>query len=536
MKPRDKQRKILEKEIAHHAQVLLDKKLHLNTLTDIAVLPPELLAEIFMCARVQEMIKRSKNAELILRVDSRARLTEGIKEVLSQMHRAVELHLYGSADVIVASEELSVKQAPRLVALSFAHISDGDLPQLFTECDMPNLRELTLQRCRIDPSHGVFSRPLEKLVLRQNVSIGILTALRTLQTLKHLELVGTFTLLDPTTVALPQVTDAQRIALPNLSFLRLSGRLIQIAHLWNILVLPSSTVIEFESYPTREPEYNAVAPVIASRMNDHINGTHKTIISTLACWFDNDSNREEGSYGPGSNCLAIDLHTETLPIETVGQRKTRPHLRIAIPPPGPSLLPTRIIDAILPNLPLENVESVFLGDMPLANSAKSSWTKLLEGMPKLTTLRAAGRPADDLYKLLKSRVEDRMAPKKTRRKMQWLMPRLQTLFVEDGLVNVTEPAPPGMRTDHLESLIKILQSRAKSGSGLRHLGLTRCYNLNNEIVESMRSQLNLDELEWDGFEQSWFEDENSDEEDDLGLFGPGWFPFFGPFDSDSDDF
>lgn len=527
--------------------------MRLNTLTDIASLPPEMLAEIFMqlidsfvgdgtyrnefapkvsyswivityvcrywrdvalgtpalwqniihrpvCKQdgIQEMLARSKHASLAIRIATKwypdpKPVSEELKAIFKQMHRARTIHINAYAHELAALKNEVPARMPYLTSLALRPIDEGRIPSLFDRCDMPRLRRLTLSKCQIDSSHPVLNRFLAKLVIEDRIPPDVLLILQSRSELQHVELSGDISFPNYSTTELP--TFRERINMQHLTVLRLAGSLQFVVYVLDNLILPSTTSVEIlvSGFPYG-PNITTLASTIGSRLKAQVKRQPIVEIRSIACWC--RPHRESHDL----ERFVMDLYTNMPAVDTLGGMRSTPHIRLSFLTSKSTFTPTMLIDLILTRLPLSTTSSLFLGNICIDSLRRSSWVKLLGKLSKVTTLRVKGRSANELDQLLKSIVEAPAEPNKTRRRMQWLLPKLETLMVEEAAINA-DLSQRVATPEWVKSFVKVLQARTRPEVFLKHLSFARCCGLSDQTLTSIRAGVKWVDVRWDGMDR-----------------------------------
>lgn len=533
-----KQRKELEESISKATEAIVAQKVCLNALLPVARLPAELLVEIFVqylklrlkttnghnsaasayswldfthvchhwrdvalrsaslwtsvtytsktqpdCALT--MLKRSQIYPVFLKIDvmEEEQVSETALTVFKAIDRAHTLHLSFPAKFFKSLRDMGPRDLPHLQSLSIRSSATADLPPLFSRSNMPQLRELSLSRLRLDWSKPIFHHSLKKLSIYGDISNSVFAALKKMPNLNHLELGGGLRATEPDHHYPVQHNPHTPISLPQLTFLGLSGAATQVMHTLNTISFPANASLSLEMVIDilRDEEWNEVATSLSDKLVLLAEAEGGSPIRSFSSWGIPDPQNVRDT-------VRIDLYRDTPTVDMLATHDGDPSYRIALH--SESLDGKTFVQSFGTLLPVANVTHAYMGgDFGFLMMNKALYTKILQTMPNLEALYMDDCPSSDLEKLLKMRVESAPQPNATKkgkgqRNLQWIFPRLRTLVLEGQFYH--------------DALSDTVQARAKSGCGLERLEFKRMKNFNAKTLAELQSFLDIPRLVWDG--------------------------------------
>jgi hypothetical protein len=420
---------------------------------------------------VEEMLKRSKMAPLILKAHDRHPTLKQIDTIclaLQHISRIKELHLTASQNTIVKLINSIDKPAPLLQSL---HLSDshyylGDdtyiMPKRLFVCDGHHLQRLELINCRI---------PLESPLLCGLVhfklykSVNDSTSTQLLETLEKMPLIESLDLSGSLTF--PSGDATRVIHLSHLTSLRLHSFDTGCANLLNHISFPASTSL-----------------ALRCRLTTYTSKGYSTVCNTFSSiWNGKDDSKL-------LRCLLI-RKTSTRSIrlrgwttnETTGEHPSGP-AQINVELTWFDLNIDNVIIDICHTLTLTSLRTLFVYDTDLS---KATWLSAIGHLTLLRRVHLDGTSAFGLVSALSIGKESRAGNDA----MERFLPGLHDLWI-NGRTFVDD-------VDFLEELRDCLMSRCHWNVEVRELHLLDCRGL-------YRGQVGLLEeivvyVNWDGMDR-----------------------------------
>ncbi|CAL1713947.1 unnamed protein product [Somion occarium] len=505
-----KARRELEDGIAKHNRTIIDMKVHLNQLTPISRLPPELLSEIFwfhmvsichspnhyltcqdawikvthVChywrevalhsprlwtrisvsgldsGRAGELISRSKNASLTVRaVAYNPGNVSALKHVFSHLERIESLDSSLPSDLYKQLFEVPPLSAPRLKKVLFFNMSSLDeefLPSL-KNCHFPSIREAV--------EAGIPDAMATDVTETAR-------ALASMPLLEYLELVGVIRGLNGTFSALPP--PSQNVILPRLKTVRLCSSLTSpgaaYAYLLDHLSLPADSRIALDFASSALADiFPLIVDPISHKLTAEGRLGHPGEIRAFAIL----THLEHCASG----CV-LNFWTSVDPVVNPSDR-TLPHLQIALPWSANLCQSTwRLCSA----LPLANIEALWLGCSPgqePSGATEQIWFDLFKQLTQVTSLRISNQGAVGLPRLLYTRfTSDRPRDNEKYDCPQLLMRKLRSLTLEEVRFRDAEDRDDEFLTD--------LKDTLRWRESVRELSLRRCLNMDARDVDDLR--------------------------------------------------
>ncbi|KAI0750593.1 hypothetical protein BC629DRAFT_1598851 [Irpex lacteus] len=590
--------KELKDGIDGHLQAALDMKHRLNSLAPTCILPPELLAEVFIylahsspptdrnfsclglpamrtatfpyawlkvthvCHHWREVALRAPQLWSTIWITGR---TECLKEMIS---RSKQAPLAIKADKVHGLRweglEIVMRELPRIV--SFDARMPPRLAQSGYTSDAPKLRELVLQTADL---HDVLS--LGTLQLQDHFATCDLPSLERLElysyqipwrskllktTLKHLTLHS----LQAHSYGLNDIEEIMQIlgTLPLLESLSLRSCLptppvnhppTDIVELPNLRSLRlHATVTACRTFLQRVSIPSNTSMIIDA----HNDGRAElnVLVETIREWAERTSHDDDGD-ARFPVLRSIDVrysnYSRTLQMrawptfhdlhEMLMRPKTLPEPFIDITLRYPSTVSPFTLFRAVPTASLESL--LLLGESGVGRSDKAEWQGVFEQLPELRELGLGELGKDHLHQILDYRIPCEQEPstvngKRPRRKKQYCLPHLEVLKVANF---------EGDTDAFLARLKKSLIARKKASLGLKTLIIRCCGRLVQEDVDGLKKyvgKLDFTERDWDEYE----DDDDGVEhflegyDEPIGMFGNLPFHLGGMWDDglmDSED-
>ena len=203
---------------------------------------------------VDELLRRSKTAPLIIRADTIWIELDLLKKALRHMDRVQDLFITCPSDVVIEIRTILAAPAPLLRSfhLSLVHGYPGD--QLGVSEDIfagviPDLRQLHLKGCRVDWLSPIFNGLTELNLCRHNGGSkddlhGLLLTLGQLSSLRRLRLEDLFWKDRDNLNAITNIKSVAKVSLPMLEWLVLFDSTSWVTVLLAHLEFPQSTIVQ----------------------------------------------------------------------------------------------------------------------------------------------------------------------------------------------------------------------------------------------------------------------------------------------------
>ncbi|TCD71754.1 hypothetical protein EIP91_005520 [Steccherinum ochraceum] len=535
-------------------------KLRYNALAESAVLPDELLVEIFKIYALLEIGDRrfcyswfkithvcrhwrdvALQAPVLWSTISFAGNTKHPGRALEQLARSgtapLHLHIFFPKPLCSASTNLTLS-IPRARSVYFeceetvAGLSDAapsDAPslssvkmegdfavQLLRHCRMPRLQDAHLKAQTFSWHHGVVQPSITKLSVRVESTFiePVSTFIQVLQgmpLLEELKVRGRF----PRRVD-SAVVPSQSVSLPHLAELELLVGWEDWCFLDSNLDIPVTTRqhVDLSSFELEQPE--DATPIFSKLVSKLRNLTvHSHIYIQSVTYEENLGDHQ------------LELFTRSTSAKALARGRADAFFTISMqscPFSDTVLLP------LFHLLPLAHVTAVcisgikcFFGDPQDTALRQALISAMRDAAQNISTLCLVGEYPTDLasFLVLETTVDPLQALQSGMQAEQWIMPKLQTLYLEDARFRPYgkrgKEQPSQFRTDLTEALF----NRIAAGRSVRHLILSECVGIWEEDVQIFRNILKMGcedwKLEWDGNELEWAEDDWVYEMDDRAM-------------------
>lgn len=501
---------------------------------------------------VEEMIKRSKMASLIIKADLTwvtPKILESVQIALRHSSRIHELALIASSTTLDKLFDNSPINLPNLHSLSLAvprkerfGIPFGYiLPETVLDGDFPYLRRLELTKCNISWDSSLLSNLTHLKIcdvssVARSTTSQVLDALERTAALEVLDLHEALPLV-PDEAILPLPVD-RIVALPRLSHLAISSSVPECANLLQRITIPDTATIKLVCKGTDTTDHDfstifSILPLLGGII--HPNSGDKVFGKPLHVLH-------------VQNAMPTSLLVQGWSVATTSRDiipRSQPHidLQLSWPRYDPSVL-EGVMMAACRSLPLMHLNYLRLSHLDHITS--STWSDIFGTLSKLHTLHVTansplslidalcGVPEVDIQKTITSPIL-----RKRKATMPTInFPHLRTLVLEAANFNDVRE---GMSFSKLRDC---LMMRCEYKAGVHELRLADCsYLLDDDI--GLLKEIVVDVV-WDGMEQGFTDDEADEDvyfgfgyddlEPDIDVYGIASHPFdeFDPPDYEFD--
>lgn len=555
--------KKLQDDIAGLDKAQIIDRLHqFNTLVPIAVLPPEILTEVFkhwmadarawlsgsespigpsnMWIRIshvchhwrevalnaprlwnqflcndqdftEEMLSRTR--ETLLDVKASRPAIHALRLVLQELPRLQSIELSFVDQLRWEWFDFQDLVAPHLRKFALTGSQDGEI--LFDKFELPRLTELSLRNTPIPWFNRIFSPTLthlefgnsNNLALHNNTSLdSVLRALKSMPHLQSLSLARTL----PTIYVDPAAADTSRIVpFPKLRELRLEATSNICTHFLKRIHYRPDVLLDIRCIGggPSDTDVQHLCAAIAVKLRG--SGEHEPpcVVRTLRC----DREQVEG-WTDRLTLDEIELDHDRQP--SYFDAKHKPSIRVSLwsdlhhDAAYASLEDNALVAAFCRALPFEQVQ--VLSNISSGPTPAADWIVMGEGMKALRELHVRRHgEVKGLAKVLapwrdalSSRGDDSMPgdgnTPRTESHMP-LFPNLETLVIEDAYMRGRAQTASQVLSDIRDAL----QKRRELGCPLQHLEFIRCWNMSQRDVDFLDGA--ADEIVWDGAEH-WGQD------------------------------
>ncbi|TCD61504.1 hypothetical protein EIP91_008370 [Steccherinum ochraceum] len=484
----------------------------------VALTTPELWSRIVIrrssdnVERTKVFLERSKAASLQIIIAHTQELHELMPEILAQVNRAESLSLSSSLETLLEWENALPTVAPRLRRLhirraphQFRPIRDtrSSLSTFMAICQIPALSVFSSVHTLIDWSTNMFAPCLTRLSVQYPSGSGgapISDVIRAFTSLPQLE----FIQLDDVLAPLPEnASNLPRIAMPlkllHLKEVKLGATALSCAHFLQHIIYPASTVTAL-TFTTVLPEtVELVTTVLASKivLRDSTNGTRMLFDTVFV-----DGER-------------IFLYSEP---SSTGAGALTPHKFVILLPYVLGVDHSFVLDALWPKLPIRDVTKLHvLTPMPsMRPSAQSqhSWSRFVAALSGVEEVVLQGNPFAYVFSSLAA-PQDSQDPSSA--KIRYILPNLRRITVydvifrhEDSDESEQDPEPP-LAADpppFVPELIKICKTR----TDIEVVVLKWCFKVLEEDIEKLQEVVSR--VEWDREDEHQRPEYPQDEVDD----------------------
>lgn len=577
-------RRRIDQEMQRLEDTMRALKSRRNMLTPISHLPPEILSKIFFhCASestdhknpldwikvshvsrhwravaltspslwgaivfsrpkwVEEMIKRSKMASLIIKADLTwvtPKILESVQIALRHSSRIHELALIASSTTLDKLFNKSPINLPNLRSLSLAvprkerfDISFGYiLPETILDGDFPYLRRLELTKCNVSWDSSLLNNLTHLKIcdvssVARSTTSQVLDALERMTTLEVLDLHEALPLV-PDEVVQPLPVD-RVVAFPRLSHIAISSSVPECANLLQRISIPDIATIKLicKGTDTSDHDFSTILDILP-RLGG---ATHPSS--------DNKAFGKPLHILHVQNAMPTSLLVQGWSVsptskDIIPRSPPRIDLQLIWPRYDPSVL-EGVMSTACRSLPLSHLRCLRLSH--LDNVTSSTWADTFGRLSKLHVLHVIANSPHSLIDALCG-VCAVDTPKPTtspilRKRKSTIptinFPSLQTLILEAANFNDVHE---GMSLNRLrDCLMKRCEYRAE----VHELRLDDCSYLLDEDIELLK-EIVVD-VGWDGLEQGFTDDEADEDvyfgygyddlEPDVDVYGIASHPF-----------
>lgn len=476
---------------------------------------------------VEEMIKRSKMASLIIKADLTwvtPKILESVQIALRHSSRIHELALIASSTTLDKLFDNSPINLPNLHSLSLAvprkerfGVPFGYiLPENVLDGDFPYLRRLELTKCNI----GWNSSLLTDLTHLKICDVSSVARSTTSQMLDALERMSALEVLDlhealplvPDEVILPFPVD-RVVVLPRLTHVALCSSVPECANLLQRIIIPDTASIKLicKGTDTTDHDFSAIFSILPGLGGVvHSSKDSKALANLHFLHVQN---------AMPTRLLVQGWSVAPTSKETIPRSLPRIDLQLSWPRYDPSIL-EGVMTAACRSLALSHLRYLHLSH--LDHVSPSAWADTFGNLSKLHTLHVIANsphsvidalcevPTADTPKSSRSQRANTIPILRRRKSMvpAVIFPHLRTLILE--AVNFNDERE-GMSFDTLRDC---LMKRCEHKAELHELRLQDCSYLLDEDIDLLK-EIVVD-VGWDGMEQG-FTDDETDEDVYLGL-------------------
>ncbi|CCL98407.1 uncharacterized protein FIBRA_00404 [Fibroporia radiculosa] len=542
----------IEDEIIKLGKSILELKSELNTLSPVAVLPPEILAKVFIhhasdrsfstpncpasrhwitpthvckywrevalsCPALwsslvvswrqewmDEVLRRSRQAPLAITVN----LNNGrflmkhrvLASILKEKHRFRSVCV--TADQ--ATLDMFVKEmdgpAPLLQSLSLSRIygigmlsapSTSLPPVLLREGQAPRLQRLEISKYLFQ-LHDINAPSIRHLKITHSMEMQRPSLSVVVGCLERLPLLESLTLdyvIDP----LPELDGLQlptmSIRLPHLLSITISASVLDSANFLNHLSLPSLSSLTL-TCPAGKGGRD-LANCLASKT---------PAMGELRML-------RVHRYQPG--CTHLELFDVEIPLPPPFPSHPIPKVNISI---SDMYSPKPVLTEMLKGLPLPDIRAMHVSGMWFQSPLE--WVNTFGSLKGVNFLHVSDECGSEVFvKALAHRDEDiQIKNREDPRRFPYFMPQLNTIVLDDVRFRDLRQFQDGELGSFMESLVYTLTERCEHGAEVQELQLVDCWHLDERDVEQL--QETVPRVVWDGITNEDDEEEEEEEEEE----------------------
>ncbi|KAH8100266.1 hypothetical protein BXZ70DRAFT_938769 [Cristinia sonorae] len=427
--------------------------------------------------RLKAFIERSQKVPLHIDTDEYSIDKKSILLILPEFARAERLHLCTPLDIYSKINSAFPSSCP---LLKYLHISgrgkSSKIPFFFDTCAVPALEHLSVADDYL-PQWDKLPVQLKSLTVKAHISPESLSihdlaaAIGRLQSLEVLSLTGILPRHPTSRVDLP-------IALPRLKVLNISGSLLHSsALLLEHFTLPISTRISIS--PDVPFDYNELGEPFLSRLSRAVPGLSRTLRTSL-----------NGEDHPGVEKVVIDKDA----VRFFDCLTNTPKLAINIHYNSRLSGNYALLDRTVSDLPLQDIKELHIFRTHSLAGSEPIWTKLLDRMLSLTSLRIINvfHCSRCGYGLSHNDVAWLISPKASPSRDGIVLPKLERVVLSKVKFRDAGPEDDNSFVDLVR---EALRGREEKGCGVRELEFSSCSNMGERDVEYLKG---VTAVKWDG--------------------------------------
>ncbi|KDQ57790.1 hypothetical protein JAAARDRAFT_35480 [Jaapia argillacea MUCL 33604] len=448
-----------------------------------------------------EMLKRSKNASLVVKADLTfvsPRLVRTVELATSHISRTRELELLAPKQTLEALARQLRSPAPFLESLHLSssrfsnHLADGpcSLPDDIFEGQVPQLRRLELYRCRFKWNSPLLSTTLTHLHIteasnhnpaRPTLSqiLPLLQGMPLLQSL-HLEYAAPVPSMDVAELWVPE-----NITLRNLTSISLIDVPHNCAALLSRLDLPSRTDMKLTCLAPAgtQDEFSRILPILSK----HYAPTEKGDLSIQSLSIEAlDDTRMRFRGWAAQGILPRNGDHFTLMDGTGPRDDITPRIDLVLSWHTWSIdKPARLIESIAPLLSLEHLQTLSVKGFEYV--PKKVWVDTFGKLTQLGVIRVSRSVAGFVDSLYQDNGSELKVPMPGLRKIQFEGADLAEQVNRINVFNVLQR--------NLTSRIAYERERDDDVGNIQVISMTRCSGIRDDQVSSLRRILSV---LWDG--------------------------------------